>query len=104
MQATIRQGQKPKPGIYVNVLDNCPQCGGRGTASIILTVGGKDTGSLCQLCGGSGMMMGLMPFDQALLVVLDALGLLTEEQKATIAQRIRDAAIRLVQEEGAIDK
>lgn len=45
------------------------------------------------------MITGIMPFDQALLVVLDALGLLTEEQKLSIAQRVREAALRIVHEE-----
>lgn len=87
--------QRPQPGIYVSVLDNCPACKGKATSNILLPSTNGGVSGVCQVCGGSGMIMGLMPFDQALLVVLDALGLLSEEEKGKVAERLRQASLQV---------
>ena len=73
MEPQIKQGQIEK-GIYVSIVDTCPFC--KGASKSILLPDGKP----CPVCGGSGIVVGLVKFEDALLSFLLALGLIDEEK------------------------
>lgn len=80
----------PKPGIYANIVEECPHCKGASRSGLVIaseTSPGRGV-SGCHVCGGTGIVVGLVPLDVAVLSILDTLGVLTEHDKKRIAKRI----------------
>jgi len=69
--------QKPKPGIYMTLIDVCPVCQGKSSpkTSIITPLNFSNPKDVaCQACGGHGFVAGLVPAHEYILQFLIHLG------------------------------
>ena len=80
----------PKPGIYANIVEECPHCRGASRSGLVIASETSPSKGIsgCPVCGGAGIVVGLVPLDVAVLSILDALGILTESDKKRMAKRI----------------
>lgn len=69
----------PPPGVYATVVDVCPYCGGASKSGLVVSSSLEASSASCPVCGGTGRIAGLVPFDQAVLAVLDAYGLVSKK-------------------------
>lgn len=104
--------QKPKPGVYMTMVDTCPMCQGKSSNRNTSLIIPDANNTSCRACGGNGLVMGLVPAHEYILQFLLHLGVpidpdimraLVEEQlKKTSADglNLRDDVAIMVDKKG----
>ncbi len=86
-----RREGAPPPGVYATVIDICPYCGGASRSGLVVSSSLETSSASCPVCGGTGRVAGLVPFDQAVLAVLDAYGLVSKKDLSKALRRFQSS-------------